>query len=77
MSKVNEQIWGKIKGFNRQQDLRISILQDAIVKTSSALALTLDYLLKARNDKVCPDSKAIAARLFDSIALLGHVNTEL
>ena len=75
--KVNEQIWSKLKGFNRQRDLRISILQDALVKTSSALALTIEDLLKARQDKVYPDSKAIATRLFYSIALLGHVNTEL
>ena len=75
--KVNEQIWSKLKGCNRQRDLRISILQDALVKTSSALALTIEDLLKARQDKVYPDSKAIATRLFDSIALLGHVNTEL
>ena len=75
--KVNEQIWSKLKGFNRQRDLRISILQDALVKTSSSLALTIEDLVKARQDKVYPDSKAIAMRLFDSIALLGHVNTEL
>ena len=75
--KVNEPIWSKLKGFNRQRDLRMSILQDALVKTSSALALTIEDLLKARQDKVYPDSKAIATRLFDSIALLGHVNTEL
>ena len=55
----------------------MSILQDPIVKTSSTLALTFDNLLKARQAKMYPDSKAIATRLFDSIALLGHVNTEL
>ena len=55
----------------------MSILQDALVKTSSVLALTIDDLLKARQGKVYPDSKAIATRLFDSIALLGYANTEL
>ena len=74
---VNEQIWSKLKDFNRRRNLRMSFLQDAIVKTSSALALTIEDMLKARQDKVYPDSKAIATRLLDSIALLGHVNMEL
>ena len=38
----------------------MSFLRDVIVKTSSALALTIEDLLKARQDKVYPDSKAIA-----------------
>ena len=58
-------------------NIRFSILQDAIVKVSSALTLTIEDLLMATKSKVNPDCKAIATRLFDSIALLGHVNLEL
>jgi len=46
--KVNEQIWSKLKSFYRQRDSRMSILQDALVKPSSVLALTIEDLLKAR-----------------------------
>ena len=75
--KINEQIWGKIKSCHKQRDIRLSILQDAIVKVSSAMTLTIEDLLTARKNKANPDCKAIATRLFDSIALLGHVNLEL
>ncbi len=74
--KVNEPIWAKLKGFNHQCDLRV-VLQDSLVRVSSALCLTIDELLKGHENKTIADSLAIATRLFDSVVLLGHVTTEL
>ena len=42
--KVNEAIWAKLKGFHRQRDLRIAVLQDSFVRVSSALSITIDEL---------------------------------
>ena len=34
--KVNEPIWSSLKGFHRQRDLRTAVLQDSLVRVTSA-----------------------------------------
>ena len=53
--RINEQIWGKLQSFHKRRDIRFSILQDGIVKVSSALTLTIEDLLMARKSEVSPD----------------------
>ena len=75
--KVNEPIWTSLNAFHRQRDLRTAVLQDSIVRVSRALSVTVDELLKCRENKTLPDYRTAASRLFYSIGLFGHVNTEL
>ena len=75
--RVNEPIWAKLKGFNRQRDLRVAVLQDSLARVSSVLSLSINELLKCIESKGTVDDLGIATRLFDSVALLDHVNTEL
>ena len=53
------------------------MLQDCLVRVTSASSITIDELLKCRENMIPLDYLATATRLFNSIALLGNVNTEL
>ena len=53
------------------------MLQDCLVRVTSALSITIDELLKCRENMIPLDYLATATRLFNSIALVGNVNTEL
>ena len=75
--KVNEEIWGKLPANAKRSDIRTSALQDTLVKVSSAIVCTTDKLLEHREKKTIPCYKALLNPLLDSVALLGHVCTEL
>ena len=53
------------------------ILQDTLLKVSSAIIVTADDLLSHREKKTSPNYKQIIPRLTDSVALIGHVHKEL
>ena len=75
--KVNEEIWGKLQANAKRSDIRTSALQDTLVKVSSAIICTTDKLLEHREKKTTPSYKGSINPLLDSVALLGHVCTEL
>eukprot|EP00794_Sanderia_malayensis_P006605 gene6605-7354_t len=55
----------------------MSSLQHSLVKATSAVSLTMNNLLSAREQKSIPDYKDLIAKLIDSAVLLGHVSSEL
>ena len=55
----------------------MSVLQDTLLKVSSAIIVSVNDLLGHREKKTSPDYKALVPRLTDSIALIGHVHKEL
>ena len=75
--KVNEEIWSKLPGNAKRSDIRTSALQDILVKVSCAIICTTDKLIEHREKKTIPSYKALINPLLDSVALLGHVCTEL
>ena len=75
--KVNSEIWTKLNANSKRSDIRTSVLQDTLVKVSSAIIVTVNDLLSHREKKTSPDYKTLIPRLTDSVALLGHVHKEL
>ena len=75
--KVNSEIWTKLNANSKRSDIRTSVLQDTLVKVSSAIIVTVNDLLSHREKKISPDYKTLIPRLTDSVALIGHVHKEL
>ena len=74
--KVNPEIWGKLSSNSKRSDIRMSVLQDTLVKVSSAIIVSVNDLLSHRHKKTCPDYKVLVPWLTDSVALIGHVHKE-
>ena len=75
--KVNPEIWGNLSANSKRSDFRMSVLQDTLIKGSSAIVVTVEDLLSHREKKTSPNYRSLIPRLTDSVALLGHVNKEL
>ena len=55
----------------------MTVLQDTLIKGSSAIVVTVEDLLRNREKKTSPNYRSLIPRLTDAVALLGHVNKEL
>ena len=75
--KINLEIWGKSNPNSKRNDIKLSVLQDGLIKATSASSVAVSDLLFAREQKTIPDYKARIGKLIDSIVSIGHVNREL
>ena len=78
--KVNPEIWEKITHYGKKQDLRLSAIQNMIVKVGAIIAQSTQKLMKFRGQvdqggKL--DTGMLLTAQIDAIALLGHTNYEL
>ena len=55
--RINPEIWEKLKPFARKKDIKVSVLQDILVKVTSAISLVTDDLLQSRERKSKPQTK--------------------
>ena len=56
--------------------MRTSTMQDTLLRITGALSSSIEDL-KARDEKKAPDYKLMIVKLFDTIAILGHLNIEI
>ena len=72
--KVNPEIWSQLNTKKRKTDLKLSNLQQIIRKVTFATLQTTNMLIHNSSD---PQNNKIMAQQVDTIAMLGHVNTQL
>ena len=75
--RVNTEIWHKMKPHQRKADIKLSNLQDTLIKGVSALTTASNDLLVCRETKTLPNYKDLLSQLLDATALFGHVCQEL
>ena len=75
--RVNTEIWQKMKPYQRKADIKMSNLQDTLIKGVSALMTASNDLLICRETKTLPNYKDLLSQLLDATALFGHVCQEL
>lgn len=72
--RVNPEIWSQMNAKKRKTDLKISNLQQIIRKITFATLQTTNMLI---NNSSASDNNTIMAQQVDTIAMLGHLNTQL
>ena len=72
--KVNPEIWSQLNAKKKKVDLKISNLQQVIRKTTFATLQTTNVLVQ---NPTGLENNKIMAKQVDTIAMLGHVNTQL
>ena len=78
--KVNPEIWEKLTHYGKKWDLRLSAIQNMIVKVGAIIAQSTQKLMEFRGQGAHGgklDTGALLTAQIDAIALLGHTNYEL
>lgn len=74
-TKVNPEIWSQLNSRKRKTDLQLSNLQQVIRKVTFATLQTTNMLVE--NPSSATDNSKAITQSVDSIAMLGHLNTQL
>ena len=74
--KINPEIWGKLNSAIKSQDLRMANVQKAVVKASTAVAISVEMVLNSKSNVQEQKSKLIST-MSDAIALLGHASYDM
>ncbi len=75
--RVNQQVWSSLRADAKAADKALAALQDAVITATSAVAISLEDIIKSHKDKSSLDCQAIAARQLDIVTLLGFISKEL
>ncbi len=75
--RVNTEIWQQMKPYQRKVVIKLSNLQDTLIKGVSALMTAANELLVCRETKTLPNYKNLLSQILDATALFGHVCQEL
>ena len=67
--RVNSEIWQKMRPYQRKADIKLSNLQDTLIKGVSALMTASNDLLVCRETKTLPYYKDLLSQLLDATAL--------
>ena len=76
-TKVNPEVWSKIRSSTRSRDLKFQRLQNIVQKSMIPLIKLTDQCMKPEVSSLQLSSENVARTLLDVIALLGHANCEL
>ena len=75
--RVNHEILNSLRSSSKIADKHVTMLQDALITASSAVATSVEDLLKSREMKSPLDFQTVVSRQIDIITLLGFISSEL
>ncbi|XP_065069964.1 uncharacterized protein LOC135694977 [Rhopilema esculentum] len=75
--RVNAQIWNNLAKQHKMADVRMSHVQESMVKACIAVVRSLDHLIAAQNDSGKVEHRFLVEQLIEATALLGYSNYEM